>query len=255
MKIMKTVKLTVFGVWFLTVVGCGAILMLLFNAMNQPSIPRTIAVRGECLTTAPRDKTAITLRVTTLDKSAARSMKMATAQVAKITEFVKTLDDAEMQTTQFNSYEKTEWNHEKQKSVSMGIETTIAVEVSAKNVETIETILNEFAGNENVFSENLRMYTSAEVLKPIMERCLGVAVENARVRANALAAGDNRRAGRMLSVSYETNTSNTSMYKNIAPRMMALGAVAESAALDTGGSLVSKDTDVSVSVSATFEIR
>ena len=254
MKIVKDTKITFFVVWGLAIVGCGAILMLLFNAINAPAIPRTISVRGECLTTAPRDKTAITLRVTTLDKSAAKSMKQATNLVAKITDFTKGLDGAEMQTTEFNSYEKTEWNRDLQKSISLGIETTIAVEVSAKNVETIEKVLNEFAGAENVFSENLRMYTSAEVLKPIMEKCLGVAVENARVRANALAAGDNRHAGRMLAVSYETNTSNTTMYKNIAPRMMAMGAVAESA-MDVGGSLVSKDTDVSVSVSATFEIK
>ena len=241
-------------IWIASVIGAGAVMALVFGAIETPSIPRTIAVRGECLTTAPRDKTAITLRVTTLDKSAARSMKMATDQVAKITDFVKGLDTAEMQTTEFNSYEKTEWNRDLQKSISLGIETTIAVEVSAKSIETIEKVLNEFAGSENVFSENLRMYTSAEVLKPILEKCLGTAVENARVRANALAAGDNRRAGRMLAVSYETNTSNTSMYKNIAPRMMAMGAVAESA-MDVSGSLVSKDTDVSVSVSATFEIR
>ena len=241
-------------IWIASVIGAGAVMALVFGAIETPSIPRTIAVRGECLTTAPRDKTAITLRVTTLDKSAARSMKMATDQVAKITDFVKGLDNAEMQTTEFNSYEKTEWNRDLQKSISLGIETTIAVEVSAKSIETIEKVLNEFAGSENVFSENLRMYTSAEVLKPILEKCLGTAVENARVRANALAAGDNRRAGRMLAVSYETNTSSTSMYKNIAPRMMAMGAVAESA-MDVSGSLVSKDTDVSVSVSATFEIR
>lgn len=241
-------------IWIASVIGAGAVMALVFGAIETPSIPRTIAVRGECLTTAPRDKTAITLRVTTLDKSAARSMKMATEQVAKITDFVKGLDNAEMQTTEFNSYEKTEWNRDLQKSISLGIETTIAVEVSAKSIETIEKVLNEFAGSENVFSENLRMYTSAEVLKPILEKCLGTAVENARVRANALAAGDNRRAGRMLAVSYETNTSSTSMYKNIAPRMMAMGAVAESA-MDVSGSLVSKDTDVSVSVSATFEIR
>ena len=233
-------------IWIASVIGAGAVMALVFGAIDTPSNPRTIAVRGECLTTAPRDKTAITLRVTTLDKSAAKSMKMATEQVAKITDFIKGLD-AEMQTTEFNSYEKTEWNRDLQKSVSLGIETTIAVEVSSKNVENIEKVLNEFAGSENVFSENLRMYTSAEVLKPIMEKCLGVAVENARARADALAAGDKRRAGRMLA--------NTMMYKNIAPRMMALGAVAESAAMDTGGSLVSKDTDVSVSVSATFEIK
>ena len=241
-------------IWIASVLGAGAVMALVFGAIETPSVPRTIAVRGECLTTAPRDKTAITLRVTTLDKSAAKSMKQATNTVAKITDFVKGLEDAEMQTTEFNSYEKTEWNRDLQKSVSLGIETTIAVEVSAKSIETIEKVLNEFAGSENVFSENLRMYTSAEVLKPIMEKCLGVAVENARVRADALAAGDNRRAGRMLAVSYETNTSNTTMYKNIAPRMMAMGAVAESA-MDVGGSLVAKDTDVSVSVSATFEIK
>ena len=135
--------------------------------------------------------------------------------VAKITEFVKGLDNAEMQTTEFNSYEKTEWNRDLQKSVSLGIETSIAVEVSSKNIETIEKVLNEFAGSEHVFSENLRMYTSAEVLKPIMEKCLGVAVENARVRANAIAAGDNKRAGRILSVSYETSGGNNIMYKNI----------------------------------------
>ena len=254
MKIMKTVKLTVAGVWFLSVVGAAAVLALLVVGLRAPETPRTIAVRGECLTTAPRDKTAITLRVTTLDKSAARSMKSATTMVAKITDFVKTLDGAEMQTTEFNSYEKTEWNRDQQKSVSLGIETSIAVEVSSKNVETIEKVLNEFAGAEHVFSENLRMYTSAEVLKPIMEKCLGVAVENARVRANAIAAGDNKRAGRILSVSYETSGGNNMMYKNIAPRMMAMGASTESA-MDVGGSLVSKDTDVSVYVSAIFEIK
>ncbi|MBO7066680.1 MAG: SIMPL domain-containing protein [Alphaproteobacteria bacterium] len=239
-------------IWIASVIGAGAVMALVFGAIERPSVPRTIAVRGECLTTAPRDKTAITLRVTTVDRSAAKSMKQATDQVAKITEFVKGLD-AEMQTTEFNSYEKTEWNRDLQKSITLGIETSIAVEISSKNIETIEKVLNEFAGVENVYSENLRMYTSAEVLKPIMEKCLGVAVENARVRANALAAGDNRRAGRMLSVSYETSNNNT-MYRNIAPLMMAKGAVAESA-MDVGGSLVSKDTDVSVSVSATFEIK
>ena len=254
MKFMKKVKLTVFCVWFLCVVGCGAILMLLLDTISTPSVPRTIAVRGDCLTTAPRDKTAITLRVTTLDKSAARSMKMATEQVAKITDFVKGLD-AEMQTTEFNSYEKTEWNRDEQKSVSLGIETSIAVEVSSKNIDAIEKVLNEFAGAEHVFSENLRMYTSAEVLKPIMEKCLSVAVENARVRADAIAAGDKKRAGKLLSVSYDTSNNNNAMYKNVAPRMMAMGAVATESAMDVGGSLVSKDTDVSVSVSAVFEIK
>ena len=128
--------------WIGTVIGTSAVLALIFGALERREEPRTIATTGECLTTAPRDKTAITLRVTTLDKSAATSMKMATAKIAEITEYLKT-QNVQMQTTQFNSYEKTEWNREEQKSVTLGIETTIAVEVSANSIETIEKQLSK----------------------------------------------------------------------------------------------------------------
>ena len=53
-------------VWFGSVIGTGAVLALLFGAIEKHSEPRIISVSGECLTTAPKDKTAITLRVSTL---------------------------------------------------------------------------------------------------------------------------------------------------------------------------------------------
>ncbi len=239
-------------IWTASVIGAGAIMALVFGAIERGGVPRTISVAGECLTSVPRDKTAITLRVTTLDTNAATSMKMATARVAEITNYLKT-QDVEMQTTEFNSYEKNEWNREAQKNEVLGIETTIAIEISAPNIETIEKILSRFAGQTNVYSENLRMYSSPAVMTPAMEKCLVAAVENARVRADALASGDGRRAGKMLSVSYNTNTSNN--YQPIMPRMMTKMAVAESAAMDASGTLVSRDTDVSVTVSAVFEIK
>ena len=176
-------------IWIGTVIGVAAVLALLFGALERRTTPRTVTVNGECLTTAPRDKTAITLRVTTLAPTAVASMRAATTQMAQITEYLKT-QPVEMQTTQFNSYEKTEWNHDEQRSITLGIETTLAVEVSANSIDVIENILSQFAGTPNVFSENLRMYTSPQRLTPIMEECLSVAVENARTRAAALAAGD-----------------------------------------------------------------
>lgn len=225
---------------------------LLFGWGDVNEIPRTISVSGECLTSAPRDKTAITLRVTTLADNAAQSMKSASAQMAEITEYLKT-QPVQMQTTQFNSYEKTEWNRDEQKSVVLGIETTVAIEVSANNVEEIEKILSAFADRPNVYSENLRMYTSPDVLKPIMEECLSVAVENARTRADALASGDGKRAGRMLSVSYNTNANNDFVPANglLRTKMVTASAMADTAT----GTIISKDTDVSVSVSAVFEIK
>ncbi|HIS70924.1 MAG TPA: SIMPL domain-containing protein [Candidatus Enterousia intestinigallinarum] len=242
-------------IWTGSVIGVGAVLALLFGWIDRPDAPRVISVDGQCLATAPKDRTAITLRVTTLDKSAATSMKMATAKIAEITNFLKN-QDVQMQTTEFNSYERSEWNRELEKSVVLGTETTIAVEVSATSIETIEKILTQFAGQTDVYSENLRMYTSAEAMKPVLEDCLATAVENARERANALAAGDGRTAGKMLSVSYNAGTSSS-----IQPRASnfltasAKMAVADAEAFSAAGSIVAKDTEVSVNVSATFEIK
>ncbi|MBD5389286.1 SIMPL domain-containing protein [bacterium] len=215
--------------------------------------PRTIAVTGECLTTAPKDRTAITLRVTTLNKNAAESMKMASAQIADITAYLKTLP-VKMQTTTFNSYEKTEWDGKAQKSINLGIETTIAIEVSADNIETIEGILTKFAGAQNVYTENLRMFTSTETMKPILEHCLGTAVENARVRANAIAAGDGGRAGKMIAAEYGASTNNITRPTSNFLRSAKMAMVEDTAAFAAGG-IVAKDTEVSVTVSAVFEIK
>ncbi len=230
-----------------------AILAIIGYAYLTPKTIDTVSTNGECLTTAPRDRTAITLRVTTLDKNALKSMRAATQQMAEINTYLAALD-VKTQTTEFNSYEKTEWNHSTQKSVNLGTETTIAVEVSADNMDIIEQVINQFAGQPNIYVGNLQMFTSAETLKPIMEECLGDAVRNARERANALVNGADRRVGKLLSVTYGNATYNapTANY-----RLMAAKAVSESMDMDAGafGTLSSKDTNVSVKVSATFEIR
>ena len=241
-------KKLMFGAAFIIV--AAAILTL---GDKKPATPRTIAVGGECLTTAPKDRTAITLRVTTLDKSAAASMKQASAKMAEITAYLKK-QDVKMQTTQFDSYEKTEWDRTAQKSVVLGIETNIAVEVSADSIDTIEKILTQFAGQQNIYSENLRMFTSAEAMKPVLEECLGRAVENARTRANALAAGDGKRAGKMLAVEYGAQASNIARPTANFLRSAKM-AVAEDAVAYSAGGIVAQDTQVTVNVSAVFEIK
>lgn len=240
-------------VWFigLFIIVAAALIML---GGDRSSNPRVIAVSGECLTSAPKDRTAITLRVTTLDKSAATSMKMATAKIAEITSYLKT-QDVQMQTTQFDSYEKSEWNRVTQKSDVLGYETSIAIEVSADNMDVIEKVLSQFAGQPNIYSENLRMFTSSAAMKPVLEDCLGRAVENARTRANALAAGDGRRAGKLLSVEYGAGSANTIARPTANFLRSAKMAVAEDAVAYTGGGIVAKDTEVTVNVSAVFEIK
>lgn len=237
------------------IIACAlCVLALGWGAVNRLAEPRTISVGGECLTSAPKDRTAITIRVSVTDKSAAKSMKTASSKVATINEYLKTLD-VKVQTSEFNSYEKNEWNPTTHKSDFVGIETTIALDVSASNIDTIEKVLTQFAGQPDVFVTNLRMFTSAETLKPILESCLGTAVENARSRADALAAGAGRRVGKLLAVSYGSgggySVSPAANFRLAKAEMVM--ATADSGY--AGGAITSKDTEVSVNVSAIFEIR
>ena len=234
-------------IWLVSVIGTAAVLTLGLEYFYKFDTKSTIATSGECLTTAPKDRTAITLRVQTLDKNASVSMKKASEKISEITNFLKT-QDVEMQTTRFDSYEKTEWDNNLQKSISLGIETNISIEVSAKKTETIEAILAKFAGTADVYSENLRMFTSAESMKPVMEKCLGTAIENARERATVIAKSERKKVGKLISAHYATNSSDN----NIRP-MNFLNTKIESSAIGSG--LVSKDTEISVSVGAVFEIR
>ncbi len=239
-------------IWIGTVIGAGAVMAIAFGLLEQNAVVRTVSVNGECITTFKKDKTAITLRVTTLAPTAAESMKRATEKAAQITKQLETLP-VEMQTTQFNSYEKTEWNRDEQKSVTLGIETTIAIEVSANGMTTIENVLAQFAGATDVFTENLRMYASPAVTKTALEKCLGDATKNARVRAAALVAGDGRTVGKMLNISYGTQMTDVAVptYGLMRSKMN----IAEAAAMDTSGTIVGKDAELSVSVSAVFEIK
>ena len=236
------------------IIACAlCVLVLGWGAVNRLAEPRTVSVGGECLTSAPKDRTAITIRVSVTDKSAAKSMKTASSKVAVINDYLKNLD-VKVQTSEFNSYEKHEWNESTHKSEFVGIETTIALDVSASNIDTIEKVLTEFAGAPDVFVTNLRMFTSAETLKPILESCLGTAVENARERANALAAGDGRRVGKMLAVSYGSGSSY-SVQPTANFRLAKAEMAMDTGASYTSGAITGKDTDVSVNVSAIFEIK
>ena len=245
MKIKSELFWTAIAVLFLLIIAIE-------GAINKPEI-RKINVSGECLTSVPKDRTAITLRVTTLDKNAAISMKKATQKMSMITDYLKTLD-VKMQTTEFNSFEKTRWNRVSEQDEILGVETRIAVEVSANNPEIIESVLNKYAGQPDIFTENLRMFTSQETLKPAMEKCLGLAVSDARNRAEALVANDKLRVGKLLSVSYGNTSYDERPVSNY--RLMAAKMSMDTASgIETGGSLVSKDTEITVNVSAVFEIK
>lgn len=234
----------------LIIIGIIIVIICLFFCVHNETI-KTVSVPGECTTNIPRDKTAITLRVRTVDENSAKSVSTATNIAKKITDFVKT-QPATAQTTDFSSFEKQEWNSETKTTKIVGIQTEIAIEISADKMETIESILSEFIGEKNVYSENLRMYASTNEIRNAMESCLTEAVKNAHNRAVAIADADNMRVGKMLSVSTGGTTAPMPVMHRNMPIMKAM-ATADS--VNMSGTLSSSDTEVSVSVNATFELK
>ncbi|MCQ2599258.1 MAG: SIMPL domain-containing protein [Alphaproteobacteria bacterium] len=237
------------------ILGICVVIYTQIGTHPNNNVIQTISTTGTCTTTAPRDRTAITLRVTMLDKSAAKSMARATTKMNEITEYLRDMN-VKMQTTDFNSYEKSQWNNKEQKSEILGIETTISVDISADNSDTIGKILAHFAGQDNIFTENLHMFTSTEAMQPVLDSCLAAAVRNARMRANALAAGDGRIAGKMITVSYGANAVTQPAPTNFLARSkMTMAAAPTMDAAIVSGGIVSTDMEISVTVSATFEIK
>lgn len=221
-----------------------------FITANKPQT-RQISVVGECIGNVEKDKTAISLRVRTLAPTGAESMAAARAAYVKVSTMLNDFEGLEIQTASLSSYEKTEWNNDQNRSISLGIQTEIVVDVSSSNTADIEAILAKAEKIENVFPENLRMFTSKEKMKPALEACIGDATQNARAKAELIAQSDGIKVGKMLSANYSQTVGDEPSPR---PLYMMREMMAAPAA-DSGISLQSTDTEISVSVSTVFELK
>lgn len=238
--------------WVLLFAVLGAIVygFVFYRPMSAKA--KYISVQGECLGSAIKDRTAVTLSVRVLDSNPGASMARAQSTADALAEFAKRQEDStlQIQTTRFDAYEKTEWSRTEEKSIVLGTETTISMEISSQSKSTIEYILSNLSGYENVYPENLRMYTSAEKMMPALEECLEDAVKNARQKASAIASADGLEVGRMTSAEYgRVAGSNDGGYQPVMARGIAMDAKA------SNFGLFAKDTEISVTVSATFELK
>lgn len=234
-----------------TLILIGIIITFLIISVSvyilKPVTKRTVGVTGECTTMVPKDNVAITLRITTLDKNSAVSMNQASQKLAEMMEFFKT-QDVQVETTGFNSYEKTDWDNKSQKQISVGIETNISVEVFAKNRAIIESVLDKFAGSKNIYSDNLRIFTSKQASQKATESCLDLAIKNARERAEVIAKSENKSIGKMISAQYLQNYTSED-FENI--QFSARASKTDSVPIQ----LSNRDSEITVNVNAVFEIK
>ncbi|MDR3208867.1 MAG: SIMPL domain-containing protein [Rickettsiales bacterium] len=209
-------------------------------------LSRHISTTGVCNAKVARDKLAVTLRIDSLNKNAAASLRGAQNAADEVARRIKKIDDKtlEIQTTRISSYEKTKW--EKNTSVSMGIESEIDLEITTDSRETINAALDlPEVKNARIMPSNMRNFSSPGVIADATSRCLQAAILDARTKAAALAAADGEKLGRLISAQFGAEKTDDDV------RPVLLRAE-KSASADY---IQSAAGDISIAVSATFGIK
>ncbi|MDR0967905.1 MAG: SIMPL domain-containing protein [Rickettsiales bacterium] len=229
------------GVLFLILIG---VIIFQWWGVFAGKNSRVINVIGECTTNVSRDITAITLRIETLAPTGGESIAMARTTYNNVSILLDLYPNVEKQTTRWESYEKTEWSNNAQKS--LGVQTIISVDVTSKTMGDIEKILRDAERLNNVYPENLRMFASDAAKKPAIEACLNDAVQNARADAERIAASEGASLGQMISAQYGTDGGGK-------PAPILMRAVALDSVANAG--LMTTDEKISVTVSASFKLK
>ncbi|MDR0449478.1 MAG: SIMPL domain-containing protein [Rickettsiales bacterium] len=215
---------------------------------------RSISVSGECFMKIPRDKLRVAVKIRSLDKNAAASLRYAQAAADEVVGRIKKISDAsmEIQTKRISSFEETTWNNNTR--VVLGIRSEIVVEITTDSKETLTAVLNSMDGAKNaeVLPQGMSNFSSPAVVAAATEECLKAATQNARAKAAAIAKADGRKVGRLVHArlgglandDYETDGF---MFRAAKAPMMA----SES----SGDYIQSSDGDLSLSVGAVFRIR
>lgn len=217
-------------------------------------VVRTVDVTGECIANVPKDRTEISLNITVLEPSAPASLTAGSARYAKLSEYLKGIkdDSLKLQTKRFDTNEKTKWNDGEKEYKFVGFETNIEVSVSSKDRSIIEKIIFDTAGMEDVRPGNLRMSVSTDKMQSALESCIRTAVENARDRAESIAAADGEKVARMTGARFSRTAGGGDDYR---PRFMRADAVESIAAMGAAPELFASESEVSVAVTATFELK
>lgn len=234
-----------------------ATLVYVFSGSNN----NQINVSGECSKKVKKDRVSIILQVKNLDKNASLASQKSMKTYKEISDYVMELQkqypETELETTEYNTYEKTEWNSTLKKNVKLGVENVIGLSITSPKMDLVGTILAEVSKFSDVYPNGLRTFVSKATFKKEQTACLDEAVKNAQAKAIDMARSVGQSIGKMTNVNvYSDNysyASNTRAYKAMAT--MAVVDMAEDAMEAGGPSIFTGNSDISLKVNATFELK
>ncbi|MDR1696997.1 MAG: SIMPL domain-containing protein [Rickettsiales bacterium] len=224
---------------------------------------KTVNVTGECIRKVAKDRTSVVVEIKNLESTNTLATKKSMDTYKRVSDLVVAMKEKnpkiELETQSINSYEKFEYQGagSERRRVSVGFESVVELKIISDNGTEISEFLGSVSQMADVYTGSLTTFTSRQLMKSEQESCIAEATENARQKAQALADGGHTRLGRMTNASfYQTavasNTGGMVRMAKAAPMMMETAA--DEAGFG-GPQIFSSDSDLSVTVNASFELR
>lgn len=161
-------------------------IVLLFSFAALADDPQ-ISVQGNCEIKVTPDRGAITFTAENQARDQKDAVKRTTDQVNKLKEEIKKLNlaDLELKNTNYNVYPVREY--EKEKIVDKGIRATLSLEVTTSEISRIGEAMQAAAKVGVINVGSLTTFLSLEKSQKEYLKCLDVAAEDARGKAQQLA--------------------------------------------------------------------
>ena len=229
---------------------------------NPSQNNNNISVSGKCSKKVKKDKFGITIQIKNTETDSKKAMAKTLKTYNDLSEFLKTIQkdnpDVEVETTEYTTRDKMEWNEHKHKNEKIGIEVIMGVSITTSNPDALSNITANLTKFDNVYTSGLNNFVSLELYNKERDNCLAEAVKDAQAKALAMAKAVNQKIGDMTSINYNDYSNNsvgqyrvlkTASFAGAAMDNLNSDFVAESIEMFTGSE------NISLRVDATFELR
>jgi len=245
-----------------TSIIAGVVLIIAILALTTfsgivPNSKNSVTVQGSAQIKATPDLVSVYYDIETTGKTASEAKAAEDVIYQKLVDalVVQGFEKSEIQTQNFNVYPNTYWDSATQKQKTDGYKAShnIKLELSVDKMDGLTSVVD--AGiNSGAGISYINFELTQESQSKYKAQALELAAKDAQIKADSVASGFNKKAGKLISV--QVDSFNYYPWNVYTAKADASGSVlgSSSSAVEAATNIQPSDQEISASVSATFRL-
>ena len=219
-----------------------------------------ISVVGRCSKQVKKDRFALTATIKNLDKNSSISLSKTLSTYKQVSEYLKEVStsnpDIEVETTDYSTEEKREWNEKLKKDEKIGIEALISLKIITSKPELLSKIAFDFGKFNDVYTSKFTNFVSDLTYDTETNNCIKEAMLDAKAQAEVIASSLGQSVGKMIYANYYSSTNSYNTGKMfLKASALAVDNVEEGALDIEPATIFSGSTKLNVSIDVKFELK